>query len=115
MSITEFLNKLRNQPQDITFANTIALIESHYTFTPTRFSNGDVVNEAGANSGSCKLFAFAQLQQLTEQETLYCFGAYYRQDVLEHPEATSHANIRNFVRTGWGGIHFDGVALAVKE
>ncbi len=115
MSIAEFLNKLRNQPQDIAFTDTIAVIELHYVFTATRFSNGDVINDAGVNSGSCKLFAFAQMQQLTEQETLHCFGAYYREDVLLHPEATNHANIRNFMRTGWGGIHFDGAALAERN
>ncbi|HSC55451.1 MAG TPA: HopJ type III effector protein [Phnomibacter sp.] len=114
MSIAEFIEKLRTQPALVAFTDTIAVIEAHYDFTPTRFTNGATVNEAGTNSGSCKLFAFAQLQQLTQQETLDCFGAYYREDVLQHPEATNHANIRNFMQTGWGGIQFDGQALQAK-
>lgn len=114
MTIPAFLNKLRTEPQQVAFADTIAVIEAHYDFTPTRFTNGEVVNEAGTNSGSCKLFSFAKLHNLDKQETLDCFGAYYREDVLQHPGATDHANIRNFMRTGWEGIQFDGAALKEK-
>ena len=71
-------------------------------------------NAAGENSGSCKLFAFAQLQNLSEAETLACFGAYYYEEVLENPEGTNHQNIRNFMITGWDGIHFEGEALVLK-
>jgi HopJ type III effector protein len=114
MHLQDFLTQLRTQPQSIAFTDTIATIDVHYTFTPVRFTNGTAVNEAGVNSGSCKLFAFAHLQQLNKEETLACFGAYYREDVLQHPEATNHANIRNFMITGWEGIQFDAAALHLK-
>lgn len=114
MRIEDFLNKLRTQPDSISFTETIEVIESNYDFTPVRFTNGSAVNEEGINSGSCKLFAFAKLQQLSKEETLACFGDYYRVDVLQHPEATNHANIRNFMVTGWEGISFDGEALQPK-
>lgn len=114
MQIQDFLTQLRTQPQSIAFTDTIATIDAHYTFTPVRFTNGTAVNEAGVNSGSCKLFAFARLQQLSKEETLACFGAYYREDVLQHPDATNHANIRNFMVTGWDGIQFDAAALQLK-
>ena len=114
MRIEDFLNKLRTQPNSISFNETIETIESNYDFRPVRFSNGSVVNEAGANSGSCKLFAFAKQQQLSKEETLACFGDYYRVDVLQHPDASNHANIRNFMITGWEGISFDGEALQLK-
>ncbi|ESU27135.1 HopJ type III effector protein [Flavobacterium limnosediminis JC2902] len=114
MRIDHFLDTLRNHPENIAFTDTIAVIDANYEFTPIRFINGNAVNEAGTNSGSCKLFSFARLQQLSKEETLNCFGAYYRQDVLEHPEATDHANIRNFMVTGWEGIHFDAEALQPK-
>lgn len=114
MRINEFLTKLRTQPETVLFTDTMATIDANYDFTPIRFSNGTAVNEAGTNSGSCKLFAFAQLQQLSKEETLACFGDYYRVDVLQHPEATNHANIRNFMVTGWEGIRFDAVALQPK-
>jgi hypothetical protein len=114
MRIEDFLNKLRTQPNNISFPETIEVIESNYEFTPVRFTNGSAVNEAGINSGSCKLFSFAKLQQLSKEETLACFGDYYRVDVLQHPEATNHANIRNFMITGWEGIGFDAEALQPK-
>lgn len=114
MHIEDFLHKLRTQPESIVFTDTIETIEANYEFTPVRFTNGTVVNEAGTNSGSCKLFSFAKLQQLSKEETLACFGAYYREDVLQHPDATNHANIRNFMVTGWEGIKFDGEALQPK-
>jgi len=114
MNLNEFQQRLNTAPESIAFGDTIALIDAMYDFTPTEFKNGDLLNEAGKNNGSCKLFSFAQLQGLTPQQTLHCFGAYYRDDVLKHPEATDHQNIRNFMRTGWAGIKFSGSALAPK-
>ena len=111
MSITSFLQKLKQTPNAITFPETIAVIEENYDFTPTTFSNGTQHNEAGQNSGSCKLFAFAQLQKLSQDETLACFGAFYRDEVLGDPEGTNHQNIRNFIVHGWNGIQFEGEAL----
>jgi hypothetical protein len=111
MSLSEFLAQLASNPFSITFAQTQSVIEAHYTFSPTEFRNGDTVNAQGQNNGSCKLFAFAQLQGLSVEATLACFGDYYRKDVLEHPEATDHANIRNFMRYGWEGIEFKAPAL----
>jgi len=114
MSITSFLEKLKQTPNSITFPETIAVIEENYDFTPTSFYNGAQHNAVGENSGSCKLFAFAQLQNLSQEETLACFGAYYFEDVLGDPEGTNHQNIRNFINTGWHGIQFDGEALTLK-
>ncbi len=114
MHIEDFLSKLRSNPESIAFTDTIEVIDANYNFTPVRFTNGTALNEAGTNSGSCKLFSFAKLQGLSKEETLACFGDYYRVDVLQHPEATNHANIRNFMVTGWEGISFDAVALQQK-
>jgi len=111
MSLTAFLQRLRETPEQIEFADTIATIEAHYDYTPTAFKNGDLDNAAGQNGGSCKIFAFARLQGLSQDETLACFGRYYRDDVLKHPEATDHQNIRNFMRSGWSGVAFGGEAL----
>ena len=115
MTLNYFLQLLNDAPDSITFNDTIALIETLYDFTPTTFKNGDLVNEAGKNSGSCKLFSFAKLQGLPQQQTLHCFGAYYRDDVLKHPDGTDHQNIRNFMKTGWDGIVFEGEALKLKS
>ena len=114
MTIQAFIEKLKKIPETITFAETIATIESNYKFTPTAFQNGNQHNGAGENSGSCKVFAFAKIQQLTQAETLACFGAYYFEEVLGDPEGTNHQNIRNFMQSGWNGIQFEGEALTLK-
>lgn len=114
MSIALFLEKLNQFPTTITFAETIATIEENYSFTPTAFQNGEQHNAAGENSGSCKLFAFALLQKLSIQDTLACFGAYYFEEVLSDPNGSNHQNIRNFMKTGWDGIRFEGEALRLK-
>ena len=114
MNLESFLEKLNQTPQAITFAETITVIEANYDFTPTAFENGLQHNAAGENSGSCKLFAFAELQQLSEAKTLACFGAYYFEEVLGDPEGTNHQNIRNFMKTGWNGIAFYGSPLTLK-
>ena len=114
MKISFFLEKLKQTPKAISFTETIAVIEGNYTFTPTAFENGSQHNAEGENSGSCKIFAFAQLQNLSKDETLTCFGAYYFDEVLGNPEGTNHQNIRNFMKTGWDGIQFEGEALVLK-
>ena len=114
MKITSFLEKLKQTPKAISFTETIAVIEGNFTFIPTAFKNGSQHNAEGENSGSCKLFAFAQLQNLSKEETLTCFGAYYFEEVLGNPEGTNHQNIRNFMKTGWDGIQFEGEALVLK-
>ncbi|AXQ27820.1 type III effector [Solimonas sp. K1W22B-7] len=111
MSLQSFLQQLREQPQTVEFADTVAAIEATYAYTPTAFRNGELENAAGQNGGSCKIFSFAKLQGLSEAQTLACFGRYYREDVLQHPDAADHQNIRNFMRSGWAGVAFEGEAL----
>jgi hypothetical protein len=115
MNINTFLDKLKQTPTAIAFAETIEVIEENYVFTPTAFKNGEQHNAIGENSGSCKLLAFAQLQKLSVAETLACFGAYYFEETLGDPNGTNHQNIRNFIKTGWDGIQFEGKALALKS
>lgn len=115
MTIQEFLQRLRVQPGAISFNDTMAVIDAHYAFAPTAFANGDAINAAGQNNGSCKLLSFARLHGLSEAETLACFGAYYREDVLGKPGGSDHQNIRNFMRSGWAGVRFDGDALQPKQ
>jgi len=114
MTESELIEQLENVPETVEFEQVIASISENYDYQPTRFTNGDVVNEAGTNEGSCKLFAFGLLNQLSDEEMLACFGKYYRDDVLKHPEGTDHANIRTFMISGWDGIKFDQPALATK-
>lgn len=114
MLLESFLQKLNDSPENIEFDDTMSVIDSLYVFTTTSFKNGDLVNEAGQNSGSCKLFSFARLHNLTPEQTLACFGSYYREDVLKHPENSDHQNIRNFMKSGWPGIKFDSEPLKAK-
>ncbi|SFI48943.1 HopJ type III effector protein [Halpernia frigidisoli] len=108
------LEQLKNSPETIEFKEVIAFIDENYDFTPTKFTNGKTVNEANENHGSCKVFSFAKLKNLTKYETLSLFGAFYRKDVLGNPEANDHQNIRNFMEFGWDGISFEGDALSKK-
>jgi len=111
----KFLQTLESAPDSISFDDTISVIDANYDFTPSTFRNGEMQNEAGQNNGSCKVFSFAGLHRLTPQQTLHCFGSYYRDDVLGHPQGSDHQNIRNFMKTGWAGIAFAGNALTLKK
>ncbi len=115
MQLKKFLANLKTSPESIAFHDAMAVIDANYAYAPTSFSNGSIVNQAGENEGSCKLFAFAKLQGLNKEETLACFGSYYREDVLQNPTANSHQNIRNFMKTGWAGITFEKQALISKD
>lgn len=114
MIVTAFLEQLQENPKSITFQDTIQVIEENYDFTPTAFQNGNQYNNVGENNGSCKIFAFAKLNNLSKEATLACFGAYYFDDVLQNPDGTDHQNIRNFMQMGWDGINFEGEALNEK-
>lgn len=114
MDYDQLLRSLKDSPDDVEFDDVIQLIDDAYEFTPVKFSNGELVSEAGQNTGTCKIFAFAKRTRLTEQQTLYCFGSYYRDDVLKYPENMDHPNIRNFINTGWDGVDIEGTALKIK-
>lgn len=113
MTIETFLQQLRSNPEAIQFSTTMAIIEAHYRFTPTAFKNGKIFNAAGENSGSCKLLSFAKLHELSPEQTLHCFGDYYRKDVLQNPQNNDHQNIRNFIESGWAGVRFENNALTL--
>jgi hypothetical protein len=111
MTLSKFIEKLNTHPEAVAFDETLQVIADNYHFQPTAFENAPVYNVAGSNEGSCKIFAFAKLQGLSQSQTLACFGKYYREDVLQHPQAEDHANIRQFMLTGMQGIDFKGSAL----
>ena len=79
----------------------------------TAFNNGPLSNKAGENNGSCKVFSFAKLHQLSDSATLKCFGEHY-QKVLDTPDDDDHMNIRQFMKTGLEGISFEKEALSIK-
>lgn len=109
----------RLKKADADFEDVIAYVNDHYDYTPTRFTNGlgkqPVANEAGQNEGSCRLFALAALKELSEADTVQLFGRFYRDDVLKHPDADDHINIRRFIQDGWAGIRFESQALLPKK
>ena len=97
----------------ITFADVIKFVETYYQHQPTAFKNGNAYNEATQNQGSAKVFAFAQLNNLNAEDTLYLFAEHH-QSVLADPDGTDHQNIRQFMINGWSGIAFQGQALVSK-
>lgn len=112
MTPEEFANRI-GQDDGLDFEDTQAVINEHFDYTPSAFSNGKIRNEAGQNEGSCKIFALGQLLQLNQEQTLACFGRFYR-DVLNTPDGSDHGNIRNFMVSGWDGIRFESQPLTPK-
>lgn len=117
MTLDDFISRVKSG-ESVDFQDTMAIIAEHYDYQPAEFSNGiqePIINEAGRNEGSCKIFAFAGLQSLDEAQTLALFGDYYRKDVLGNPKGNDHQNIRNFMRDGWAGIKFKSEVLTLKH
>ncbi|WP_420845149.1 HopJ type III effector protein [Maribacter litopenaei] len=98
MTIKEFKVKLKESPKEITFLESMGIIESNYKFVPTAFKNGDLKNEKGQNSGSCKVFAFALREGLSREETLACFGNYYFDEVLNYPRGRLTSKYQKFYK-----------------
>jgi hypothetical protein len=113
-TLAEFITKIQHHSSSITFEEVMNAIKEYYDYTPADFNNGELTNEAGTNEGSCKIFYFAQLNSLSVEQTLACFGRFYFEDVLQNPEGNDHGNIRNFIVHGWQGIKFKTTALVAK-
>jgi hypothetical protein len=106
---------IKDKSKNVQFGEVISYVEENYNFSPIAFRNGDMYNEAGQNNGSCKIFQFAIISNLTKEETLACFGDYYSKDVLENLEGNDHQNIRNFMKFGFEGLEFENITLAPKR
>jgi len=109
--VESLLGTLDTSPDTLEFADVMRVIDSTYDYTPTNFICGSADNSAGTNEGSCKILAFAKMHSISAEKTPYLFGRFYREDVLKFPEANDHANIRNFISHGWGGVSFEGSPL----
>jgi hypothetical protein len=118
LTINELNSKLTSANSSITssvtFEDVMLVISTYYNYQKSAFKNGEINNQSGTNEGSCKIFAYAQLNDLSEQATLNCFSQYYRNDVLKNPLGNDHGNIRNFMKSGWSGIKFENTALMLK-
>lgn len=101
--ITTFLETLRTAPESLQFADVMAMIDAHYDHTPTAFTNGKAINQATENQGSAKVFSFARIHGLSEDETLRCFAEHFRA-VQNSPSGSDHQNIRQFMLSGWNGV-----------
>lgn len=117
MTVEQFLSSVRAH-KPVSFGESIQIINDNFDYRPVAFTNGiegdQILNAAGQNEGSCRIFAFAQLSALNEAETLSLFGDFYRRDVLENPNGKDHQNIRLFMKYGWSGINFSASALSPK-
>lgn len=109
--LTTLLGQLKND--NLPFKEVLAYIDARYQHHATAFRNGDVQNEASQNQGSARVFAFAQLNGLPKEDTLWLFAEHY-QSVLATPEGTDHQNIRQFMAHGWPGVVFEGDALVAR-
>jgi hypothetical protein len=107
-TISALLNAIDHEQAQ--FSNVLDLINAHYEFIPTAFDNGSLHNSAGENSGSCRVFSFAKLHNLSDLDTLKLFAEHYK-SVQATPTGEDHQNIRNFQHYGWAGIVFHGEAL----
>ncbi|MFQ3171872.1 MAG: hypothetical protein ACI9DG_001910 [Oleispira sp.] len=107
----DFLQQLTHN--EFQFETTLTFIELYYNVTPSAFNNGGIENSAEQNQGSCKIFALAELLNLSQPQVLACFGQHYR-DVLATPTIDNHHNLRRILKEGIADIRFDHFPLTLK-
>ena len=105
MTLSSLLEAIYANSSTLEFTKVLDAIDSEFDFTPTPFINGSLNNPADQNQGSCKIFSFANQAGLSESQTLLLFAEHYRA-VLANPDGEEHANIRQFMKTGWNGVSF---------
>ncbi len=111
-ALSDFRARLHSE--HFQFSETLAFIAEYYDYQPSAFSNGQVVNAAGQNEGSCKALGLALLEGLSLEEALLCFGEHYR-SVLATPDGSDHGNIRALMNTGLAGVRFEQPSLQRKS
>ena len=79
------------------FDDVISAIDAGYDETEVGFEVNGVKSAPGKNLGSAKVFSLGILAGLSKEETLACFGQYYR-DVVANPDGDDHPNIRAFMQ-----------------
>ena len=114
MNVDHLLKVINTDPESIEFTEVISTIDQYFTYQPTLFKNGALVNEAGENESTCKILAFAKIHDLDKEHTLACFGHFYRDEVKDHLHDVGHPNIRTFLVCGWRGVEFQGDALTPR-
>jgi len=74
MTESQLIEQLENTPENVEFDQVSSIIAENYNYQPISFTNGVddnmAINEAGTNEGSCKLFSFDLLKQLSDTEML---------------------------------------------
>lgn len=111
MSVKQLLLLL--QSKQIDFKDVLTHITEHYIYTPTSFYNGNLHNTTDQNQGSAKVLFFAQLHDLSEEQTLQLFAEHYNH-VIASPLGIDHQNIRQFMQMGWNGVKFENTVLRPK-
>ena len=112
MNTADLITRLAETPESVTFQMAMDVIAADYNYNPSAFTIADAISSAaGSNEGSCKILAFAQLNGLDDAATLHCFGDFYRVDVLQHPNAVDHGNIRALMQHGLAAVRFEGEVL----
>ena len=59
MDLQEYIFKLKNLPENVSFEDTVFIIDIYYIFKPTEFKNAEILNNIDENNGSCKIFVLA--------------------------------------------------------
>ena len=70
------VEQLKNTPEELVFSNVIAYIDEHYEFTPTKFTNGNTVNEANQNNGSCKVSVLPKSTNFLQKRRFYYLASF---------------------------------------
>lgn len=118
-AVKDFISKLKSTPKEVTFDESMALIEAQCEYLPNSFVVDDLTSKKGENEGSNKIFSFARLTGLASEPievTLAMFGDYYFKDVLGNTSGDDHPNIRGALKLGWNGVRFpNGISLSLKD
>ena len=106
-----FADKIK-RGESVTFKETIDFLDTHYFYFEVPFKNGPLYSKPNENTGTAKILSFGLMTRMTEAQTLAMFGEIYRN---LSPDGTDHANIRQFIKTGFAGVSFEtGLAISSK-
>jgi len=65
LTISELISRLNAKDESVDFSDVMQVVSQHYNYKESHFTNGELTNQAGTNEGSCKIFAFAKIHNLS--------------------------------------------------
>ena len=70
MDLQEYIFKLKNLPENVSFEDTVFIIDKYYIFKPTEFKNAEILNNIDENNETFILVDYYSKNEMLPNDAL---------------------------------------------